>query len=497
MHPALRFTQRLWPLAVIGLVVFAIVVVRAAKQSVTWDEATTYLAFVWHRPPSLWFPDPNNHVLNTMLESLSVQIFGPSQFTIRFPAMMGAFVYLLACVALCARYVNDRRLAACSLACLSLNPFVLDYLVAARGYGLALAFLTAEIAILCVARDRARSRVRLAIAASIAAGLSIASNFSFGIAAVVALTVFGAIFALDRNERRRVRLGAALLFPAPLVALWICGPALTNFDAKRELVYGATTVAQMLGSIVSNSFDGPSPYIVNYDFMWLVVAFRNVGPIAIGVTIVVAFAFLFRERTLARNPALAILVILTTTLVVEVVLATLSHTPYPLNRTILFAAPLLTLVACIATAAVRNRAFVNAATIVIAATALFFVFSLRTYFREWAFDSNVAQTYRALRQVETADPKRIVVTDRRYADALNFYQATDLDPKFPPVDEQLPSPGVADDRAVYVLSAGDDDDFVWNHHLKIIYSYPGIDSPNTDLAVKAGAVRPVFARPPS
>ena len=380
--------------------------------------------------------------------------------------------------------------------CLAFNPFVMDYFVAARGYGLALGFLTSEIFFLNLARDIPYHRLRAVLAASISAGLSISSNFSFGVAAVIALLVFGSIFLLDKNEKERVKVGLALIVPAPFLALCICGPALTTFDSKRELVYGASSIGQMLGSVLSNSFDGPSLYLVNPNILPLVIALRNAEPFLIAAVFAVSIVLLVRDNVLARNAATPILIILIATIVLETVLAIHSHTLLPLNRTILFAAPLATFIVCFAASTVRPRFVAKIGAIVMAGAALFFVLSIRTYFREWAFDSNVAQVYEALRDVEQSDPGLTVVTDDKYLFGLNFYQAIDAHPNLPPIVYQLPAVDIPDSRAVYVLSEGDDDAFVKLHGLKIIYSYPGVDSPDTQIAVKSAIAQPILPRPP-
>jgi hypothetical protein len=70
-------------------------VARAALQSITIDEAVSYLVFV--RTPDLhWYPAANNHLLNTLLERLSTLLFGLHHLSVRAPALLGAGLYISA-----------------------------------------------------------------------------------------------------------------------------------------------------------------------------------------------------------------------------------------------------------------------------------------------------------------------------------------------------------------------------------------------------------------
>jgi len=96
--------------------------------------------------------------------------------------------------------------------CLTFNPFILDFMVAARGYGLANAFLLVAIAI--PVWDRLELRTAC-VWASLALGLSLASNFSF---AFVDLAAFLAL-AIWAGKRGGAAALARCVIPGLLVAL--------------------------------------------------------------------------------------------------------------------------------------------------------------------------------------------------------------------------------------------------------------------------------------
>jgi uncharacterized membrane protein len=122
--------------------VFAASVYRAATQSFTTDEAFSYNLFLsgsWSRLFGGY--DAAHHVLYSILAKLSITLFGLSEFALRLPALVGCLLYLAAAYRLCRRLLPYGAAFLLPLALLSLNPHMLDFFSAARGYGLAIAFL--------------------------------------------------------------------------------------------------------------------------------------------------------------------------------------------------------------------------------------------------------------------------------------------------------------------------------------------------------------------
>ena len=103
---------------------FAIVwaVGRAYVQSVTLDESDTYFWFVANS--DVFYPFPNNHVLNTLLIWVTTHVFGLSSLTLRMPALLGAVLYAFwFCYFLC----QSLTLPFPVFLCLIYNPFLLDF----------------------------------------------------------------------------------------------------------------------------------------------------------------------------------------------------------------------------------------------------------------------------------------------------------------------------------------------------------------------------------
>ena len=193
----------------LGLLAFLLAtnIYRARTQSITVDEAYTYVHFV-QTPENPTITGPFNANLNMLLARISTRVLGASEFTLRLPSVLGGLLYFFAVIRLCRLLFGDSPwlLLAVSLNCL--NPFVLDYLSAARGYGMGIAFWT--LGAYYVARwvvdgggtNDPQSGNMLLIKAGMALGLAAASHIAevFAVAALEA--VFVMIFLVDRLRAR-------------------------------------------------------------------------------------------------------------------------------------------------------------------------------------------------------------------------------------------------------------------------------------------------------
>jgi hypothetical protein len=123
-------------------VLFATNIYRAATQSIVHDEALTWQLYL-AGPASTIFQnyDANNHFLATVLFRISTTLFGVSEFAMRLPTLLAGAWFFWTIFQLCGLVFGDGWLFLLGCATLTLNPFLLDFLVAARGYGLAMAGL--------------------------------------------------------------------------------------------------------------------------------------------------------------------------------------------------------------------------------------------------------------------------------------------------------------------------------------------------------------------
>jgi hypothetical protein len=245
----------LWLAALLLGLLFAVNVYRAATQSITVDEAFTYSHFV--APPlaamrSLY--NANNHVLNTLLAKVSVSVFGASDFTVRLPSLLGGLAYFAGLFFVCRRLFGQGVWFLLAIALNSLNPFLLDYLSAARGYGLALGvWMWAWYALL---RCQSAVSPRILALAGVLMGLSIAANLVFLVPCLALLASFVVVStaaewrkAGGRSAFRRLLVAAAApLVPAAGVAgaiLW----APLQMAERANFYYGSLNSKDALRSL--------------------------------------------------------------------------------------------------------------------------------------------------------------------------------------------------------------------------------------------------------
>ena len=219
-------------LAALGALVLAQSAYRAVHQSITHDEACTFNWFV-ARPSNVFNYDPNNHVAFTYLAMASVRLLGASEWSLRAPTLVAAALYALAVVALLGRAMPSRPWALATAALLFGNPLVLDYLTAARGYGLALALLMWAIVLALAAlgepapEPRARRRWWWA---SFCLGLCVASSLAFAPVAAGLAGTAGALLACRGGSPR-----ASIPVRAALPGAAVCAAAYFPLAVKVVL----------------------------------------------------------------------------------------------------------------------------------------------------------------------------------------------------------------------------------------------------------------------
>lgn len=168
-------------------VLWLVCLYRAITQSIVHDEALTYQLYL-AGPAARIFDlfDANHHFLNTLLMKVSVSLFGLSEWSMRLPALAGAALYFAAVYRIGTRHFRTVFASLLMAMLLTLNPLILDFMVAARGYGMALGlFFWALAMLLDHLRDAASQPVRTLLMGGAALGLSISANLVFLVPATV------------------------------------------------------------------------------------------------------------------------------------------------------------------------------------------------------------------------------------------------------------------------------------------------------------------------
>lgn len=211
---------------------FGLTVYRAYSQSIAHDEALEYEWYLDGGVGKVLVFNPTNHVLFTLLAKPIVWVLGNHEIVLRSPSLFGSAVYLLAVYLLCRRLFGQGPLLFLSVALLSLNPQVLDFMAAARGYILGLAAIAAAMNLMGWLADQGEFRPKDSTwtwgcaAASIFLALSVAANLTNFVPAVCLGLAFSAVgmgnaISVFKIADQRLR-QFALCFVLPGVVTFLC-----------------------------------------------------------------------------------------------------------------------------------------------------------------------------------------------------------------------------------------------------------------------------------
>jgi 4-amino-4-deoxy-L-arabinose transferase-like glycosyltransferase len=437
------------------LFAFGVSVYRAKTQAIAHDEALTYQWFLDQGVYHVLMYNPANHVLFTILAKPFVWVLGVKEFTLRAPSLFGAAAYLMATYFLCAKLFGDGLLLPLSVALLCLNPQILDFLPAARGYSLGLACLAATLYILAKLVERGEFdpddkgwRWGCAMA-SVLLALSLAASLT-NIVPAACLTLAFAIVALGGRSafkepgNRRLRIFSCyLLVPGVFAGLGILWPFLiqvrrahaeTNMggtrDAVREIFNGSflykwtDDVYSSLGAIppMPHSWQAQISDLGGYVILPLLFCFVAFGLVLASRPGAGPKTNHDRQRQLFAGAAVACVALI-------FLLHVAAKINYPFSRYCLFFIPLFTIGAVLTGREIDRRfprARLKIAGVIIAGIVVFdYAVSLNTaYFRYTAYDMISRELFQTI--AKDAQPRGL--TNVRvggtwwYEPEMNFYR---------------------------------------------------------------------------
>jgi hypothetical protein len=458
----------------LGTAAFAVVwvIARAAVQSITIDEADTYRFWVARLGPTHWESSSNNHVLNSALMRLFTSVFGLHYLTVRAPALIGAVIYIGSAYRLCRVVSTSRALQWALLVAMTCNPLVMDYLVAARGYGLAVGFLMCALAV----QFTELSPRRACAVSSLCLALSFASNFAFAIADAVML----AAILLWRCRRSGDRLGrlAAGVLPGLFVTLLLCSYTILNWGKGQMTYEGATSISQTFASVADASLYRPNPQLLNPLIYPVVDALAPYLFPALGVACALCLIGFAAYRPWRSEPARTAVAYCAGLFGIVAGLLALHYLAFrafavklPLERHALYLVPLCTLfvgaVAATPAAAAWTRLAQRCLLGVCLLIAGYYLTCLRlTYFRVWFWNSDSDRIYWVLDYYHRAYGVNSFVTNWKSVAVLNFYREFHGPGDLP---EFVATPKYPAGRQVYVLDLPFDQETVAANHLRVVY----------------------------
>lgn len=229
--------------------VLAVCVYRARTQSLTIDEAHVFQLYV--NKPLSDMPkafDACNHVLHTLLMKAARWAFGTGELALRIPGLLGAAIYFAAVYRLTTLLFRG-WIQLPAVAALVLHPLLLDLMVAARGYGLALGLFTWSL-YYAIAYLTKGFEARILWRSGVFAGLAIAANLTL-LAPALALGIVLLALALRNGPRSAWTVIDGYGGPAFVSAfLLLVLPLLPATGA--EFYFGAQSLADTTHSLVES-----------------------------------------------------------------------------------------------------------------------------------------------------------------------------------------------------------------------------------------------------
>jgi len=476
-YSVVRQTYRFATIGLLG-VLFAINVFRAATQSITHDEALTYELFV-AAPWSVVFNsfDANHHVLHTIICKFLVDLFGLSTLSLRLASLLGGLLYFWAVFRICERLFGATWFLPLSTALLTLNPYLLDFLSAARGYGMAVAFFMLALWEMLQWMDHPRNAHLLRAGFSL--GLSVAANLvltppAIGLALMFLMAIvnqrrtFQPAVTVSKKGKKKEEpnpyptLGQALLrVIVPFIGTaWLILMYPLSNAASEQFYVGADSLSRASESLVRASLP------LAPDLIIAILAFA-VLPLVLIAAAVVAWragsrwvqASLIEKSIMLTGGAMVVAFLS----FVAGHLAT--NVPYPEGRTGIYWIPLLTLTG-LSIAKLYERATPYLAIPMAACIALFAAEFRTSYYADWLYDVDSRTIVDQIRshKPNVSGRKIAVQGSWQLEPSLNFYRVRDRLDWMADVERTEPKPG-----ADFYVLLSQDSHFLDELHLKTIY----------------------------
>lgn len=393
---------------------------RAYLLSFTHDEA---LSFFIIRGDAYLAKTANHHFLNSLMMGACSYLFGDSELSLRLPNIFALIIYMIACF-LMLRRLGQPILTVCGFLLLTVNPFMLDFFNLARGYGLSLAFMAANLYCL-TEMSKTKSGEFLRCFAYLFGAAAVLSNFTllnYYIAFILADIL------LQYHYGRSGIISNILLIGMNIALFAYILPFAFMLRRDGELYYGGT-----------GFWEGAFKTLIQDSFY-----FQNYGEMIIGCIAAILISTIYLSAVLSArkwikfkiiNPLSVLFLLVILTLLAPVAQNILFNTLYPKSRTALAYYPLLMLMLIFSCAELISllkpygRRMVLS--VMIFFSAVLWLHFLQTanlhYTHTWIYDTNTKDMMNALIEDHgKADkPKKVGAgTNTLFWPAMNYYRIT-------------------------------------------------------------------------
>jgi hypothetical protein len=487
---------------------------RAATQSIVHDEALTWELYLAGPASAIFqFYSANHHFLATILFRISTTLFGDSEFAMRLPAVLAGAWFFWTVFQLCGLVLGDGWLFLLGCAVLTLNPILLDFLVAARGYGLAMAGLFwALLQMLTWFQENGLAEPRHGIAehqlrkrlwkAAIGCAIAVAANLTLLIPVAVLAAAFCVLVlgaqpvpaaapvsppsSKTRKKGKKSKPEATreptrsytplLQFVVPVICLAIVFLLAAPIDLARsqDFYVGKGSAMESLRNLmdVSFAYGNRSGALQGMQRIWSNIALIFLPLMTVAALIVVSMTTRLWRSTVTLATLLASLAVVGSAILLAAA-HLLSGLPYPVDRTGIYFVPLASLAALGLARMLMERSgwprWVGLATaVVLVSFAAEFAAQWNVNsFQVWRYDADTKRIFEVLEAApKPSNPIRLGVS-WQLEPALNYYRETRKATWMVPVERD----GLDGVRQFYAVIAQDQGTPPWPK-LKQIYKGP-------------------------
>jgi 4-amino-4-deoxy-L-arabinose transferase-like glycosyltransferase len=442
----------LWLGGILLITLFCTNVYRAATQSIAHDEGLTYQWFLRGPFSNVWTRyNANNHILHTYLCRISIGIFGLSELSLRLPSLLGGALYLSGVYRICRHVFGHGSLFLLAVSLLSLNPFVLDYLSAARGYGMAIAFFLWALYYFTKLELREPPK-KVFWKIGTAAGLAVSANLTL-LFPVIALGMALLIWCWLADWRGTVMRMAARYALAPALLTMALILTLPGFYAGARLIAKRAAAQTTVQNAVHRIFYAGTPSLrIAFESLIRASLFRRpidagystaepmAGPRAVEALALVCIvgtavcfggiiaAKMVRTEIHSATPSQKLLIITSATILITLFGVVLAHAvfrfPYPELRTGLYWLPLTTL-ALVSFAGVLPRGPSVILSLALSGLVCQYLAGFETrFYLEWRYSAAARPIMERIRSLASVHPNRPLCIGGTWLmePSLNFYR---------------------------------------------------------------------------
>jgi len=373
----------------------------------------------------------NNHILNTLLMRLSIEIFGNAEWVLRLPNLIGHFLYIFFSIRIVKSTFSWTYLGLLAVILVNFNPYVVDFFSVARGYGLAMGMMiTSVYFFLSFLKNK---EAKYWIISLVFGFLAVWSNFIYLLYFVSLVTIY-AVLELERYFRSRQSFTALLrsqiigLLGFVSVAAVIVGPILKLRELKEFRFGGSSSFFQdtykvlLEYSLYDNRYFGPGT-----DEFFLVFILI----LLVGSSLLILAQHVTSKKLMMENPKILFLLFGFFLMLISIIQHHLLGAAYLTGRRSIIFIPFAAFVLCVGLLGLEKYAK-NVSRFLGLATLLFslfhFTYNMKSYdsIMQWAFDKDTKEVLRIMKTQADAMNKFSIKleVDFLMKNSINFYQKT-------------------------------------------------------------------------